>query len=344
MSDHTRLAGYAALRELSPLARAVRLACLPAGLALSIHASPLLAGPEGGQVTGGQGTITAPNASTTVINQHSQNLSVNWDSFNIAREELVQFKQPSSTATALNRIYDQNPSQIFGTINANGNVILLNAAGIYFSPTARVNVNSLIASSLDISDEDFFAGRYHFQAAPGTEGGLVINQGTIEAATGGSVSLVGGAVSNEGVILAQAGQINLVAGNQVTMDFDGDGLMQFTVDKEVLENAQALDSAVSNTGEIYADGGAVLISGSAASDVFTNVVNNEGIISAGRIENEGGVVRLVGLGTGSSVINTGSIDVSAADATSDGGKIEITAENVTNPGILTADVDAPRPV
>ncbi|NIV26215.1 MAG: filamentous hemagglutinin N-terminal domain-containing protein, partial [Gammaproteobacteria bacterium] len=100
-----------------------------------------------------------------------------------------------------------------GTLSANGNVILLNAAGMFFSPTAMVNVNSLIASSLDLSDEDFFAGRYKFQAAPHTEGGLVVNQGTIEAAIGGSVSLIGGAVSNEGVILAQAGQVNLVSGN-----------------------------------------------------------------------------------------------------------------------------------
>ncbi|NIN35697.1 MAG: hypothetical protein GTO60_11670, partial [Gammaproteobacteria bacterium] len=140
-----------------------------------------------------------------------------------------------------------------------------------------------------------------------------------------------------GVILAQAGQVNLVSGNQVTMDFDGDGLMQFTVDKEVLENAEALDSAVNNAGEIRAEGGSVLLTGSAASEVFTQVVNNDGVISAGRIENEGGVIRLVGLGTGSTVVNTGTIDVSAADATSDGGTIEISAHNVNNSGTLKAD-------
>ena len=323
--------------RLSPITACIRAACLPAGMAfLAFNAGMAYAAPQGGQVSGGQGNISTPDANTTLINQQSQNLSVNWQSFNVAKQELVQFKQPNKNATALNRIFDQNPSQIFGTIKANGNVLLINPAGVFFSPTAHVNVNSLVASSLNVSDEDFFAGNYKFKAAPGTEGGMVVNQGVLEAATGGSVSLVGGAVKNEGVILAQAGQVNLVAGNQATMDFDGDGLMQFTVDKEVLQNAQALDSAVKNTGTIEANGGSVLLAGSAAAEIFSNVVNNEGVIKAGRIENKGGVVRLVGMGSGSSVLNTGTIDVSAVDSTSDGGSVEITADNIKNTGEIKA--------
>ena len=166
----------------------------------------------------------------------------------------------------------------------------------FFSPTASVNVNSLIASSLNVTNEDFMAGKYYFQAPAGQEGGTVVNQGVIEAATGGSVTLLGGTVSNEGVILAHAGQVNLVAGNQVTVDFDGDGLMQFAVNREVLSNAQDLDAAVKNTGTIDATGGTVLLAGNAAAEVFTDVVNNAGIIKAGRINNEGGVIRLVEIG------------------------------------------------
>lgn len=222
--------------SLSPITACIRAACLPASLAfLTFHAGMATAGPEGGQVSGGKGTISNPDANTTVINQQSRNLSINWQKFNVGKNELVQFIQPSKKATALNRIFDQNPSQIFGSIEANGNVILLNPAGIFFSPTASVNVNSLVASSLGLSDSDFMNGNYKFKAAPGTEGGMIVNQGVLQAATGGSISLIGGAVKNEGVILAHAGQVNLVAGNQVTMDFDGDGLMQFSIDKEVLQ-------------------------------------------------------------------------------------------------------------
>ncbi len=85
-------------------------------------------------------------------------------------------------------------------------------------------------------------GRLDFNGVDGT-GGMVVNQGILQAATGGSITLVGKAVSNEGLILASAGQVNLVAGMQVTIDFDGDGLMQFAVDKEVLINAACFDDA-----------------------------------------------------------------------------------------------------
>jgi len=317
---------------MSPIAKCIRKACLPAAsLFLALNPAAVLAGPEGGQVVGGQGNIKTPNSTTTVINQQSQNLAIDWATFNVNTNELVQFKQPSTSASALNRIFDQNPSQIFGTINANGNVLLVNPHGIFFSPTASVNVNSLIASGLDISTSDFMNGKLNFNGIDGTDG-IVVNQGILQAATGGSINLIGKAVSNEGFILATAGQVNMVAGQQVTIDFDGDGLMQFAVDKEVLTNAQSLDAAVSNSGEISADGGSVLLKGSAAKDVFSNVVNNEGIIKAGRIENKGGTIRLVGLGSGSSVLNTGTITADAGDATSSGGTVELTAENVTSSG------------
>jgi filamentous hemagglutinin family protein len=304
---------------------------------LFLSSSPVFAGPEGGVVSAGEGAIATPDVNTTNINQYTQNLVIDWQTFNLTQQEVVQFFQPSSTASALNRIHDQSPSQIFGSIIANGNVALLNANGILFGPTAHVNVNALVASSLDITNDDFMAGKYLFQAPPGQDGGMVVNQGVIHAATGGSVTLMGGAVSNEGVILAHAGQVNLVAGNQITMDFDGDGLMQFAINKEVLSNAQALDAAVNNSGVIEADGGAVLLKGSAAADVFTHVVNNTGVIKAGRIENQGGTIRLVASGAGASVINTGTLNANAADGTSDGGTIEITGANVTQAGTVSAD-------
>ena len=312
---------------MSPIARCVRQVCLPAAsLFLSLNPGVAFAGPEGGEVAAGQGNISAPNSTTTVINQQSHNLAVDWNSFNVKANELVQFNQPSAKASALNRIHDQNPSQIFGSINANGNVLLVNPNGVFFSPTASVNVNSLIASGLDIKTQDFMEGRLDFNGVDGT-GGMVVNQGILQAATGGSITLVGKAVSNEGVILATAGQVNLVAGKQVIIDFDGDGLMQFAVAKEVLSNAQSLDAAVSNTGEISADGGSVLLKGSAAKDVFSKVVNNEGIIKAGRVENKGGQIRLVAMGAGSSVINTGTLNVSGTNG--DGGTIQLQSDDTT---------------
>lgn len=161
-------AKFARIPVMHPLAASVRKAYLPAaGLFLSLNAGVAFAGPEGGQVAAGQGNISSPNSTTTVINQQSHNLAIDWASFNVNTNELVQFNQPSAKATALNRIHSQTASQIFGSINANGNVLLVNPNGIFFSPTARVNVNGLIASGLDIKTQDFMNGNLNFNGVDG---------------------------------------------------------------------------------------------------------------------------------------------------------------------------------
>ena len=143
-------------------------------------------------------------------------------------------------------------------------------------PNAAVNVGALIASGLDINPDDFMNGIYNFQAAAGRPGGIVVNRGLIQAATGGSVSLIGGAVRNEGLIIADYGQVNLGAGRIATLDFDGDGLIRFEVNGEILENATGAGAAIENTGEIRAQSGQIVMSANTARGVFDRVINNEG--------------------------------------------------------------------
>ena len=302
----------------SPAFRLTPLTALIQATLLGLPAAAL-AGPEGGVVAAGTGTIARPDAQTTNIHQSSQNLILNWDSYNIRANETVNYRQPNANAQALNRIHSQNPSHIHGRLNANGKVLLVNPNGVFFKPGARVNVGGLMASGLNITDQDFLAGKYHFKHAGKTPPGAVVNQGVIQAATGGSVSLLGGAVRNEGRILAHAGQVNLVAGKALAMDFDGDGLMRFTVSEALLKKAGGLAQAVSNTGTIAAEGGAVLLQGRAARDVFSEVVNNSGVIGAAKVDNTGGVIRLVAAGRGNSLINTGTLQAA-------GGTIELKAE------------------
>ena len=287
-----------------------------------LHQPVALAAPEGGQVVAGQGNITKPTEQSTVIQQISKKLAIDWRSFNVGANELVQFKQPSVSASALNRIHDQNPSQIFGSIKANGKVILVNPNGIFFSPTATVNTNGLIASGLGIETNSYINEQYEF-ITDGEGQGIIVNHGVLKAATGGSVTLIGEAVQNQGAILAEVGQVNLVAGKQVTVDFDGDGLMQFAITKEVVENSQSLDAAVHNTGDIIAEGGSVLLTGKASKAVFNDVVNNTGLIRAGRIENKGGSIRLIAGGTENSLLNTGVLD--ARGYRGDGGNVTLQA-------------------
>ena len=317
------------------------------GLLLSagvLVAQPLLpsdthASPEGGAVVAGQGNIQAPDAQNTIIHQQSHRLAIDWQTFNLDQSDVVQFNQPSSSAAVLNRVLTGSASQILGSIKANGKVFLVNGRGVYIGKNARVDVGSLFVSGLDITVADFMKGHYVFNPPVGGEGGRVVNHGLIQAATGGSVSLVGGAVSNEGVIIADLGHVVMAAGKTALVDFDGDGLIRFEVDGEVVDNAEALEAAISNTGEIYANGGQVLIDARVARDIFSRAVNSEGLIRAGRIDNRGGVVRLVGSGAG--VTNTGTIDVSATDVGLRGGEVAIVSDAIIEQfGVVTADSQA----
>jgi filamentous hemagglutinin family protein len=299
-----------------------------------VTAGPAMAGPTGGNVVGGQATIS-DGVNLTEINQATNRVSINWDTFDVAANETVRFVQPSSTSVALNTIFDQNASQIFGAIDANGRVLLINPNGMIFSPTAQVNVAGLIASSLNISTADFMAGNYSFESAGGS-GGLILNQGSLQAAPGGFIALLGEAVANEGLIVADAGTVAMAAGSKVALDFDGSGLLYFAVESDVLNGALGADDAISNSGSLFADGGQVLLTAAAAQDVYTRAINNDGLIQARRIENIDGVIRLSG-GSGTTV-NTGTLDASG-DASSDGGSIHVTGNYVGLAGdaILSAD-------
>ena len=305
------------------------------GAIIPICGFPLssMAAPEGGNVVAGQGTIQQIDSATTLISQSSNALAIDWNQFNVGVDESVKFSQPSSSSVVLNRIVGQTPSEIFGRIDANGRVFLINPNGILFGKSATINVGSLLASSLNIDPDAFMRGDYTLTAAQDQVQGIVVNRGVIQASTGGSVTLVGGAVSNEGVILANLGHVNLAAGRKAVVDFDGDGLMRFEVDDEVVSNTQGLASAVNNSGEISAQGGEVLMKGAVAADVFSRVVNNDGIIKAGRVENKGGVIRLVG--TGGAVADSGVIDASGQDASSSGGRVEILGDAVALNGKAT---------
>lgn len=187
--------------------------------------------PTGGRITAGSGTINQSGSQMT-INQASQQMIANWSTFNIGQNAGVRFNQPNSAATALNRIQDQNPTQILGSLSANGKVFLLNPSGIIFGRSARVDVGGLVASSLDLADSDFMAGRYRF-GNPGNAGGI-LNQGSI-GANGGVVALIAPKVQNEGAITTKGGSTVLAAGNQVSVDFTGDGLVSYTVDQGAVD-------------------------------------------------------------------------------------------------------------
>ena len=245
----------------------------------------------------------------------------------------MRFNQPSSTAIAVNRILDQKPSEVYGRIDANGRVVLFNSNGMLFGPGSQINVGSLLATSLDVVSLDESTGRLSLAAAGAP--GSITNNGSITAAPGGSVSLVGGAVTNNGLIVAERGSVNLAAGRSATLDFYGGGLLRFESDSALTENASGAAAAVQNTGQVFADGGQVLLTTSAARNVFDRAVNNDGVVRANRIDNSGGSIRLVGAeGT---VVSSGVLDASGTGAGT-GGSVEVLGENVGLFGNAVVDV------
>jgi filamentous hemagglutinin family protein len=96
------------------------------------------------------------------IQQQTDRAIINWNSFSIGSNELVRVLQPNQAAILLNRVVGQDPSVILGQLQANGNLWLLNPNGILFGPGSRVDVGGLLATTLNIHDSDFMAGRFNF--------------------------------------------------------------------------------------------------------------------------------------------------------------------------------------
>lgn len=281
---------------------------LAAGMLMLSAYSPVYANPAGGAVTSGSAAILT-NGATTTINQTTNKAIINWQSFNIGKGETVNFVQPNAGSVALNRVIGNDASSIYGTLNANGKVYLVNPNGILFAPGSSVNVGGLVASTLNINDSDFTNGKYVF--ARDGSAGAVINQGTIAAAH--EAVLIGTKTANEGIIAAKV--TGLAAGNKVSLDFSGDSLLNVAVD------TGAAGGSVTNSGTISASGGLVVMSAGTKDKLLNTVVNNSGIIRAQSIYNAGGVIRL----EGGNAINSGTLDAAGLA----GGTVRVLGDTVT---------------
>jgi filamentous hemagglutinin family protein len=285
-----------------------------AGTLRVTQANPVLANVETGNATVSQ------TATTTVINQTSQQAIINWNSFNIAAGEKTQFVQPTSSSIALNRINpSQGASQIYGSLSANGKIILVNGAGIHFGPGSMVNVSGIIASTSDISSANFLSANYNFNM-PSAYAGSIVNEGSIIAAQHGLVALLGNTVQNNGMIQAEMGSIVLGTGNKFTLDFYGDQLVNFTVNEGASSGGR-----INNTGTLLADGGKILVTAKAAANVLDNVIDMQGVAQARSVYNHNGVIILSGNGA---VSVSGRLNVSGRHHRSTGGTIQVLGQYV----------------
>src|SRR5580658_1447602 len=107
--------------------------------------------PRGGAVVAGSAAISQ-SPTVTTITQATPRAAINWTSFDVGGNQTVDFVQPSSSASTLNRVNSPDPSQIAGHIDANGTVVLVNQNGVVFDQGAQVNVGALVVSAAGITN------------------------------------------------------------------------------------------------------------------------------------------------------------------------------------------------
>ncbi len=296
-------------------------------IAFFLVASSLIALPENGEVVSGEVTFQpAGKYSLDIVS--SDKAIVNYQKFNIGEGEQVRFIQPSAKSTILNRVVGENPSKILGNLTANGRVFLVNPSGIYFGPQSVVNTGAFVASTLNILDEDFKAGKYRFFKESSSRG-TIVNEGKILSSSEGFIAFFAPMIENRGSIIAQAGKVVLAAAERVTLDFTGDGLIQFSVEGKLKK------ALIENYGNIEAANGSVELSLQMACSAMKMVVNTDGIVPATGVEESNGVIRLVGGSAlkgervrveGDRVDVQGKIDVSSREEK--GGKVELLGDQV----------------
>ncbi|WP_316859773.1 filamentous hemagglutinin N-terminal domain-containing protein [uncultured Cohaesibacter sp.] len=316
--------------------------------------TPAWSNPLGENVVEGSATVSRPSATKTEINQSSDKAIIEWNSFDIREGEWTQFIQPNASSVTLNRVTGGDPSQIMGQLTANGTVMLVNPDGILFGKNSKIDVGGLIATTHDIENSDFMAGRYNFTKS-GNPSASIINEGTITVKDSGVAAFVAPGVRNSGVITAKLGQVSLSSANSFTLDLYGDELIKLKVDDEIVDQVidlatgQPMSALVDNQGRITADGGRVALTAATARYVVDNVINNDGIIEAKSVGTQNGQIVLQAQTAATKTAQapeqnvrvSGKLDASGTDAGQTGGEIKILGEilgltNVT----VTTDGDA----
>jgi filamentous hemagglutinin family protein len=270
--------------------------CVAVGLAAC---SPL-ANPVGGVVKQGTASFNTSGNQVTVT-QTSPTAQIDWNSFNIGAAETTTFVQPSSSSVIWNQINDPNTSQILGSLNANGYVVLQNSAGFYIGGAATITAHGLILSTATSPPPDFTSGGpWQFNAPPPTAS--IVNYGQIrlpDGDKGGAVYLIAADIQNRGTITAPQSDVGLLAGQQVLVSLRPDG-------RGLTATVTLPQGSVDNEGRIIADAGTIALN--------AQTVNQGGLIEANSIRTANGVIELVA--SDSLSLKDGSTISATADATS----------------------------
>jgi filamentous hemagglutinin family protein len=275
------------------------------------------ANPTGGNVVNGSATFNASGNTLTVTN--TPGTIINWQDFSIQQNEITRFNQQSASSAVLNRVVGGNTSQILGSLQSNGRVFLVNPNGVVFGAGSTVDVAGLVATSLNLSDADFLAGRHRFSSDPNAQ--AVSNAGNINAQQGGEIWLIAPNVENSGVITAPDGEILLAAGSSVEL--------VNSLDPNLRVNITAPAGDATNVGQLVASAGRL--------GLFGTIVRNSGLVSADSATMQGG--KIVFKSSQRTEI-TGSASATGVG----GGRIDVLSDMTQGTVQVSGTLDASAPV
>jgi filamentous hemagglutinin family protein len=288
-------------------------------LLLLSQSGPLLGNPTGGVVAAGSASIGSAG-NTLTVSQATAAAIINWQQFSISSGELTKFIVPSSSAATLNRVLGGNPSAIYGALQSNGKVFLINPSGIVVGPNGRIDTAGFLGSTLDVSDDEFLkGGDLHFI---GTGSGSIDNEGVIHASSG-DVYLIANQVTNGGKLEAPRGNVGLAAGTQVLFQQAGDQHLFVQANNPSTPRAVG----VTNSGTVFA---ATAELKAAGGNAYALAINNTGQITANGFKKINGQVYLTS--DGGNITNAGQI--SAHNPNGDGGTIVLNGHGTTSVGTV----------
>ncbi|MCR5559271.1 MAG: filamentous hemagglutinin N-terminal domain-containing protein, partial [Schwartzia sp.] len=333
--------------RLQRIGKKVGLSAAVAMTLFSASVSTVYALPTDGTVKSGKAAITT--AGDVMNIETSDRVAIDWKTFNIEKNETVNFIQPNANSIALNRVTGNEMSHIYGNLNANGKVFLINGAGVLFGEGASINVGGLVASTGELNDNVMtnFNKGYDYSLTI-DKNASIINQTKIAAINdkirdeGGLVVLHAANVTNEGTIqTGNGGIVQLDACKKLNINYDSDKI-NFTVTVDEKSGLKAAD--VLNAGTISAQNGIIAMTARSADRFYSSVVNQASarLEAKGLAKNEKGEIILAAetvkktFDTSWGVVDVkGKVDVSGSNG-ADGGKITVSGRSICVDGALNA--------
>ena len=268
-------------------------------------------------MVGGQAAISQAGTTLQVL-QSSDRAVINWRDFSIQPNETTRFVQPSASSAVLNRVTSSTPSQLLGTLQANGQVYLMNQNGIFVGQGAVINASSFLATTAEANPSSFMRGEALSMEAVSDAG--IRNEGTIHA-EGGSIHLLSKHVENLGTLEATEGNVGLYAGNRFYLEQDTGGPIRVRIDMDPSATGSRAGVGVDQQGIIRA----ARVNLEANGNIYALAIQQSGLVEAtGFVTRQDGTVVLSA--PGGKILQSGTIVAKNSDGS--GGQMDLRGAEV----------------